>query len=394
MKKKKQIRRMALAMAVCTGLLLTGCNEEKTSQSAEEEREEQSFRESEKLAEGFRDIYEAALKEDRLDTPETAGQIVDFLGQRGYTAVDAGNRVDMVNAGNLKNFFQKVTEGETGETSFFVVTASGGFTRYDLQTSAEEREVFQSALNWEDGTPQAAYGEYWPMEGWVLTENWLFFSRTRPAGYDGPPGDMAVRLEPLEEECRSACRQYLEPLGYGRNNLFFTDWTEENLDAVCLEDLYEPFYRMKYGEETKYGFDFDMTEYAVPGAELESLYQSFFRVTAETLRERMEWREDTGTYAYRPRGIDERPASDYPFPEVTDVRENPDGTRTLQVQAVWPEQKTEHAFRHELTVRPLEDGFQYVANRVLETGEGMDFSWYTRRLPAEIWKERYGGNTK
>ena len=49
MKKKKQIRRMALAMAVCTGLLLTGCNEEKTSQSAEEEREEQSFRESEKL---------------------------------------------------------------------------------------------------------------------------------------------------------------------------------------------------------------------------------------------------------------------------------------------------------------------------------------------------------
>lgn len=107
MKKKKQIRRMALALAVCTGLLLTGCREEKTSRPAEEEREEQSFRESEKLAEGFRDIYEAALKEGRLDTPETAGQIVDFLGQQGYTAVDAGNRVDMVNAGNLKNFFKR-----------------------------------------------------------------------------------------------------------------------------------------------------------------------------------------------------------------------------------------------------------------------------------------------
>ena len=38
----------------------------------------------------------------------------------------------------------------------------------------------------------------------------------------------AFRILPLQEQCREGNRTYLLPIGYEYNNLFITDWTEED----------------------------------------------------------------------------------------------------------------------------------------------------------------------
>ena len=79
-----------------------------------------------------------------------------------------------------------------------------------------------------------------------------------------------------------------------------------------------------------------------------------------------------------------------PEPEVVAYEKNPDGTLRLTVNAVWAEKCLEQAFCHEVTVRPLEDGsFQYVSNRVLQSENNVEITWYTERLTEEQWAEYY-----
>ena len=60
--------------------------------------------------------------------------------------------------------------------------------------------------------------------------------------YDGPPGYTAVRVKSLEEECRELNRRYILPIGYGANNMFLTDWKEENFGELDFYDLFQLLY--------------------------------------------------------------------------------------------------------------------------------------------------------
>ena len=97
------------------------------------------------------------------------------------------------------------------------------------------------------------------------------------------------------------------------------------------------------------------------------------------MRENAGYFPEDHTYEYRPRGLYGCWQTDI-FPEVTDGRENEDGTLTLTVRAVDPGERKAAVFTHETVVRPLEGGgFQYVSNRVLSMEEPADPSWYRER---------------
>lgn len=98
-------------------------------------------------------------------------------------------------------------------------------------------------------------------------------------------------------------------------------------------------------------------------------------------------------YLYKPRGFYEGEYPDIPYPEVTEYTENQDGTITLTVNAVYPEENTSRAFSHRTVIRPLsEEDFQYVSNEMILPEKAYDYWWHSNRLTEEAWQDLYGGN--
>ena len=91
------------------------------------------------------------------------------------------------------------------------------------------------------------------------------------------------------------------------------------------------------------------------------------------------------------RGFYEVEYPEIPYPEVVDYSENADGTLTLIVNVVFPEQLTSKVYVHEVVIRPLADGgFQYVSNHIIPSDDNYEETWHTPRLTEEEWKEYYG----
>ena len=192
-------------------------------------------------------------------------------------------------------------------------------------------------------------------------------------GYDGPPGEIGIRVKPLDPDCRGYCRKYVTPIGYNRNNMLISDWSEsDGFGFLNFYDLYDLMYRMKYGTEAPYPYAYTGAEYEIPASEFDSVLQSYLNISVDTIRSRTVYDPGSDTYQYRPYEI------------------QADGTVKLTVQAVYITKFTDQAVISELVVRPLPDGnFQYVSNHVTGTTEGISGSWYTPRLTEEEWDARY-----
>ena len=129
-----------------------------------------------------------------------------------------------------------------------------------------------------------------------------------------------------------------------------------------------------------------LTFNGIPKEEFESLIMEYFPVTAKQIQEYAAFDEEKQTYAWAPLGCVNYMHNFFEtsLPEVTDIKENEDGTVTLTVDAVCDMVVCEDAFiTHELTVRFAEDGsFRYLGNNILSDGIG-DIPDYQYRIYVE-----------
>ncbi len=315
--------------------------------------------------------------------------IVEGLGAKGYAAVDGKNQINMVCPEQIRSFGRQVEARKEAEAELVVVVSAISFVRYEF-TTAEGTVTVRRSFFLRQGEWEMVSSQSYPACTWVYSGAWLFFGEYNMPGYDGPSGQTAVRVEPLEEECRQLNRNYVRRIGYELNNLFTADWSESDYRDLNLYDLYEAFLRIRNAQQTGALFE-EGRSYEIPAAEFEAVFQSFFRIDVRTLRQYTTYHESMDTYRYRTRGMfDFAPTPNIPEPEVVAYEKNPDGTLRLTVNAVWTEKCLERAFCHEVTVRPLEDGsFQYVSNRVLHSENDVEITWYTERLTEEQWAEYY-----
>ena len=206
----------------------------------------------------------------------------------------------------------------------------------------------------------------------------------------------ALRVKPLDETCRELNRRYILPVGYERNNMFLTDWDENDFGDLDFYDLYDIFYEKMYGRYVPYVPDNNLGEcevYQIPGEEFEEVIMTYFNIDSETLQSKTVYCREDVTYEYKPRGFEEAEYPEYPYPEVTGFTENSDGTITLMVSAVFPYAGDSSVYTHEVVVRPLGDGgVQYVSNRITSPWEEGAGTWHTPRLTAAEWEEQYGGD--
>lgn len=388
-KNKKPLR---LIMISIIALMLAGCSD-KTPRMSDIEIttvDKKDFDDIENIEAIYGDICDKT--ENTSDSLEEIRSIVNQLGRNGYAAVDSENQIDMVCAEQIKQFCRQVKAQEEAEETLVVVISESSFIRYAFTTKDGNVKVKYSYCRYEGDYWETAGTNTYPAYTWVYSdEGYLFFEEYHMPGFDGPSGHTAVRVEPLDETCRELNRKYLRTIGYELNNLFTSDWSEDDFLELNFYDIYEVLYQIK---NKRYPASFlkEGQNYEIPSSEFESVFQTFFRIDAQVLQQYTIYHEDTRTYQYRTRGMfDFAPTPYIPYPEVISYEENPDGTVKLMVNAVWAEKSLEKAFFHEVIIRPLDNGgFQYVSNHVIPSENNVEITWYRERLTDEQWQEYYG----
>lgn len=372
------MRRMITPMILLLSLILAACTGSSGADSQNKTKGQTGSQTSKEAAELYREIYEQAVKDKTLADLNTVEKITDRLGEAGFTAVDMKNQLNMRNSEQAEKFAAEVKRKEASELTILAVLDDGGFIRYDLRTKSGKVKVISTPLSWHDGRPKEGRAEKYTAADWKYTDSgYLFFKQRRSPDFDGLTVYTALRVRPLDEKYRKLNRKYILPAGYGPHNMFTSDWSEDDFKELSFNDLYETLYQMKYGQQSSCEVTSTGKNYDLPEKDFEGVLQAFFKIDSKTLRRKTKYSAETKTYHYRTRGIYESPVTaDLPFPEVTDYKENKDGTVMLTVNAVWPEKNSDRAFSHKVVIRPLSgNSFQYVSNTVVPSDKNIVPRW-------------------
>lgn len=398
-----------LILYVMTCFFAAGCSNtvQNETQVFKPEREVQaSIQNDQETSEGWikicRDLYETAEEKKEWSDLDVVREIVNRLGENGYTAVDSRNQVNMTCAEQAVEFCERAAAGEADQLTLMEVTDSCGLSIYDLRTKGKALEVVREDYQYQNRKWRKLDTAAYQTEQWQYTKDGYFmfsgvwFSEELYAlTLGGTEEAVAFRVQPLDEACRERNRQYLFPIGYERNNMFLTNWDETDFGELDFYDLYDMLYPKVDARIIPYTLDqsFDAgTIYWIPEEDFERVIMRYFKIDRESLWLKTTYDRNKKAYEYRPRGIYETEYPEYPYPEVTKVVENKDGTITLTVHVVFPYAGSSNVFTHETVVRPMEDGgVQYVSNRVISSEKNGKATWHTPRLEEKQWKIRYGG---
>ena len=392
-------------------LMIAGCGDELPEVSEVREivvdhevypSSEDNFDSAISIAAVYRDIYNEAVETNTLGSLETLRRIVARLGENGYVAVDSENQVDMAGAEQVIEFCEAVDEKKSAALTIIVIK-DFGFRKFDLKTEDGNVNIVRGYYQYDkNGCLQNRNTVSYPAdiwqyteEGYLLFEGSYFSDENYVLTLSDTPEHTALRVLPLDEKCRELNRKYILPVGYERNNIFLTDWSEEDIGDLDFYDIFDNFYPILYGQSVPYAADESLAVgavYQIPEEIFEDVIMTYFNINKEAFRRETTYLPEKAAYEYRPRGFYEVEYPDIPYPEVVDYTENQDGTITLIINAVYPNGNTSAAYSHRTVIRPLDgDCFQYVSNQIISLEDEHDIWWHSNRLTKEEWLEIYGG---
>ena len=401
-----------LSLFVLTGIvsfMTAGCGDELPEVSEVREivvdhevspTNEDDFEDAISIAAVYRDIYDEAVEANTLGSLETLRSIVARLGENGYVAVDSENQVDMAGAEQVMEFCKAVNEKKSA-TLTIIVIKDLGFRKFDLKTEDGSVNIVRGYYQYDqngclqnrDTVSYPADIWWYTEEGYLIFEGSYFSDENFVLTLSDASEHTALRVLPLDETCRELNRKYILPVGYEQNNIFLTDWNEEDFGELDFYDIFDNFYPFLYGKAVPYVADDNLgvgATYQIPEDVFENVITAHFKIDRETLRRKTTYFLDDATYGYRPRGFYEVEYPDIPYPEVVSYTENEDGTITLIVNAVYPNGNTSVAYSHKTVIRPLDgDCFQYVSNQMLSSEDERVTWWHSDRLTKEEWLEIY-----
>ena len=399
-----------ISIFLLISIIVSGCNtvqKAETDTSAEDTQAvtEQEISKAEQVMDLLTDVYKQAAEENKLADLETIRSTVNYLGERGYAAIDSKNQVDMTQSEQVQLFCEQVNSKEKAELSMIEIAQLDGFIEYDLQTHDGKVDVVKGSYKYTDGAWEKGFENSYVAESWYYTdEGYLMFSGTwfsetlYALTLSSAEDHAAFRVEPLDEKCRELNRKYLLPVSYKQNNMFLVDWNESDFGELDFYDMYDIFYEQLYAKHVPYAADDNLgvgAVYQIPKEEFENVIMTYFNIDSETLQSKTTYDSVTETYEYKPRGFHEVEYPEYPYSEVIDYTENSDGTIALMVNVVFPYAGDSKVYVHEVTVRPLDaGGVQYVSNQIIFSEDKREKSWHTPRLTEEEWEEIYGDSAE
>ena len=323
----------------------------------------------------FARVVEAAAPAAREITAEYGEVIAAFPEaerERLLTAVTAlGVPAKLWDYGNsergiegwqaIAEFCEAFRRGEDAETAWYWV---GAEEAAQYRMTAADGTLSREYRCWKfgDPSPSAESTTVETLSGVKVREDgWIEWSRS--------PDELPEqeRIVPLPKELWGLCEKYVMPVAGDHSNVLTRDWDAENHEDVWWEFVFVSL-SSSVGKElsdTYEAVEDAYDTYEVPAADVEGLLTGYFPVTAEELRALPNYRPDTQTYRMQYfQGSGTFVGGDL---EVTDKTDHPDGSMTLRVDWVRPD---DWSGRYYLTVLPGEDGsWNYLGNRV-EPGAG------------------------
>lgn len=348
-------------------------------------------------------IYDEAVGTNTLGSLDIMRRMVARLGENGYVAVDSGNQVDMTQAKQAFNFCKAVDEKKMNELTIIVVMELG-IRKLDLKTEDGSVNIVRGYYQYDQNGSLQNRGtvsypaDFWQYteEGYLIFEGSYFSDESYILTLSDTSEHTMLRILPLDEKCREYNRKYILPVGYGLNNLFLCNWSEDDFGELNFYDLFDRFYPMIHSQQMPYMADENLgvgAVYQVPEEVFEDVIGAYFNMDHETLRSKTSYLSELAAYEYRPRGFYEAEYPDIAYPEVVGYTENEDGTVTLYINAVYPHENMSKEFSHTTVIRPLsEDSYQYVSNEIVLPEGEHDIWWHSNRLTKEECKEVYGEN--
>ena len=303
---------------------------------------------------------------------EVIDQMVEKLKVTGCPVTITEIYSNMENYTKLEDFLNAAAAGRGGSAVVYEIHSDGGIGRYKYSYDGKDMYVLSAKAAWNDDKPVITYISYTRMKEWRFTDKGYFCYELCVPEYpevtEIVDGSCMVRVKPITEENREMSEKCVLGLAYQGNNLLCSDWDADHMENLDYNGMYEYLYAMKYQEQ------FPSEDYAdgIPKDEFERLIMEYLPVTAEEIQNYAAFDKEKQTYAWARLGCFNYAPTYFgtSFPEVTDIRENKDGTVTFTVDAVCSMILCDDAvITHELTVRFSEDGgFQYLGNKVLDDG--------------------------
>ena len=256
---------------------------------------ENGFDDAEDIVSVYRDIYDEAIQTDLPGSLEMLRHIVIRLGEKGYVAVDDENQIDMAGAEQVIEFCKAVNGKESAALTILVIEASG-FRKFDLETEGGSVNVVRSYYQYDQSDclrnkSTVSYpADIWQYteEGYLLFEGSYFSDENYVLTLSDTPEHTALRVLPLDEKCRELNRKYILPVGYEQNNMFLTDWSEEDFGDLDFYDIFDNFYPIVYGKPVPYAADESLEAgavYQIPEELFENVIMTYVHVNKKALRQ-------------------------------------------------------------------------------------------------------------
>lgn len=353
----------------------------------EEVEAENDCREMMKL---ISDIYKDADKGTASNVvleDETILEMQKKIMETGRPIATVITYSDMENYERVDSFLEDCMTGKSSSVVMYRIHNDGGIGRMKFTFDGTDMYVVSARSVWnENGKSGMSNISYSRIKEWKYTDKgWFCYEVCVPE----PPevseivdGSCLLRIKPMTEEQREMSERCVRGLGYQGNNILCSNWDSNHMEELDYNGIYEYLYVMKHQEP----FQSEAYPNGIPKEEFESLIMEYLPVTAEQIREYAVFDEENQTYAWERLGCLNYAPTFFgtSLPEVTEIKENEDGTITLTVDAVCDMVKCDDAvITHELTVRFAENGsFQYLRNEILNDGI-QDIPRYQYRIRKE-----------
>ena len=328
-----------------------------------EEEKEQLQNTALSAAESVKDFYKDSITADAACYSSGVSEftsvqwkaVVERLGKDGL--VSAAEDTNMQNPEKVEAFYTDYLNKQDSMVTVYDVYRDGLIGAVTFVFRNGQLQTYYIGVRWkEDGTPEIENISMNDVAEIKLTEKgYLIYA------YDTVIAHSCIRqywrISPLSEKCRELTKKYISGLSYLDINVLVTDWDSSNVGDILEPCLYDAIYRIHTGQILP------TNTRRAHAEEFENIMTTYFPVTVEQLREHCGYDKDSESYEYEKMHVTQHP----PFGEVVDYTENADGTITLIVDGVWPDQNTDLAFRNTVVVQPFEDGtFRYLSNSVEE----------------------------
>ncbi len=335
------------------------------------------------IADLCNDLYTSAVKEPSLYMPnqlvltqQSIDAIENRLMEHDYIVLDTDAKYPsfLQNSDGIYRFWDSVQNNKNDKQAYIWISPYGGFHYCSLENRDDGAFFLEAAAEWNEQN-EIEITELYKRDvlDWDLSENGNFYYKLYEAHSPAFEDYTLLRLNAPDKALYDLSSAYVEPIGYQSNNLFSSEWSSQNYGNLCFNDVFEFLYRQQAGQLID-PLALQVKEhpfyYQIPADVFESAIMPYFNISMQQFREQCCYDADANTYPWLDIAYDNLSYFPLITPEVNAQRQNSDGTITLTVDAMCVGMKTDSLFRHELTIKPMEDGsFQYVKNHIITMSE-------------------------